>query len=147
MNKHTSTFAGILIVLLAITYHRVTSMGEETIKDISAQDLKMALDRRDDIVIINPLAQKYYKDCSIPGSVNIPLSPIEKFRSSILAQYKKNQKIITYCGSVDCSLGKQAAHELKSLGFTNVSMYSGGVKEWRKRGYPCEGTCRMDYLK
>ena len=46
----------------------------------------------------------------------------------------REQPIITYCARNDCDEGLDLALFLHQIGYTNVSLFSGGLAEWRAGG-------------
>lgn len=104
------------------------------VPEITLADLKNKL-ASEQFLLINVLDPEYFQDCHIPTSVNIPLKDLEEKIKS----YDKNQPIITYCASYECLESDKAYKTLKKLGFKNVHVYKGGIKEWKESGQRCEG--------
>lgn len=115
---------------------------DHKVHEIKAEELKSALNKPG-LMIINVLGEEYYTDCRIPGSINIPVAELDVKAK----QWPKDKEIIVYCASYDCSASKNGAKKLQEFGFTNVRAYEGGVKEWRKKGWPTEGPCALTYLE
>lgn len=117
--------------------------GNESIRTISAEDLKTKLKNNPEVLVINVLDKRYYDDCRIAGSVNHPFSNLEHSLKTV----DKNKEIVVYCAHSQCPLSKNAHNLLTKLGFKNVVAYEGGMREWFKKGFPMEGACKSDYLK
>lgn len=111
-------------------------------REISAEDLNKKLKENPDLFVINVLASKYYNDCHIKGSVNVPFDILEK----ISKNWDKSEEIVVYCAQEKCPVSRKAYALLESLGFTNLYEYSGGMKEWKKKAFDTEGLCMLDYL-
>ncbi len=94
------------------------------------------------MVLINVLDKKYYDDCRISGSTNVPSSGIADYAQDL----DKEINIVVYCASYTCSASRQAWHTLNDMGFKNVWAYEGGANEWRHTGLPTEGSCTESYL-
>ena len=71
----------------------------------------------------------------IPGAVLLTNS--EAFEASELPT-DKNATLAFYCGSPMCSAAPTAAKKAVELGYTNVVVYSGGIKGWVDAGMPVE---------
>ncbi|MEO6694228.1 MAG: rhodanese-like domain-containing protein [Ignavibacteria bacterium] len=56
----------------------------------------------------------------------------------ILKDIKKDQIIVSYCGSDSCEISIDNAYEMAKAGFDNIKIYLGGYKEWKQSGYPVE---------
>lgn len=105
------------------------------IQTISLEALKHEIDSNDDLVVINVLNEKYYKEAHIPESINMPFKDAKKFKKSIKKRgYHINAPIVVYCYSLECPLSRQAYEALTELGYTNVRAYEGGIKEWKDAG-------------
>jgi rhodanese-related sulfurtransferase len=97
--------------------------------------LKRKLDRGDDFVLIEVLAEKPYRRGHIKGAINIPFRQIGREASE---RFDRDREIVVYCADRACKASTIAAEKLDSLGFENVFHYAGGKKEWMEAGYPME---------
>ena len=97
---------------------------------ISADDLKKQMDSKENnLLIIDLRKSSSYSDGHIRNSINIYLDDIEN-------QYKKitpGKKIILY--DKDGLWAFKGAVRLNDLGVYNVSALTGGLDEWKKKGY------------
>ena len=109
---------------------------------INATQLKEKIDQIPDLTLINVLDEQTYIDCHIPGSINVPYDRLIE----TLASWEKDKEIVLYCAHNDCSKSKEAYELLADLGFTQLSLYFGGMKDWIKKGYDTVGVCTMKYL-
>ncbi len=95
------------------------------------------------LVVLNVLDKPLYDDCHIPASVHVPFEEVEEFAAKI----EKNAQIVFYCSNYQCSSSWYAAKKLKSMGYSNVSVYEGGMAEWFQAGLPVNGPHQSNYLK
>lgn len=102
-------------------------------KTINKEDLKRKLGQKD-VQVINVLEEEYYNLGLIKGSRRIPLSKLP----SRLSELNSSGEVVTYCASYNCSASREAAELLAKQGY-NVSVYEGGLKEWKASGLPVEG--------
>lgn len=116
--------------------------GEQKYPVISAEVVKNDLETNDTMLLINVLAKKYYDDCHIVGSVNMPVDSIAKDIEGI----DKDAKVVLYCANSTCMASKNAADRLAAIGYTNLHLYEGGMKEWIELGYSAEGPAEESYL-
>lgn len=117
------------------------------IKTISAEELhELLFTGKDhaghDIKLINVLDYEAFDDCHIKGSSNISHNEL----ASYVKDWDHTSPIIVYCASSICPLSKQAYQTLVEMGFTDVTAYEGGMKEWHDLEFPSEGPCVLDYL-
>lgn len=114
---------------------------DPVVHEIKAEELKTIL-TKPGLDVVNVLDREYYADCAIPGSINVPFGEIELKAK----EWPKHKELIVYCAHFECPLSKKAAKKLTEMGFTNVRAYEGGMKEWKARGWECEGPCALTYL-
>jgi rhodanese-related sulfurtransferase len=112
------------------------------IPDISAPKLLSRMEQSQNILVINVLSEKWYHDCHIAGSINVPLDKL----IYQMEGYDRTQEVIVYCALNECDASEKAYVLLKCMGFENVVDYRGGIKEWFQLGYPIEGACVSSYL-
>ena len=90
-----------------------------------------------------------YLDHHIPTAINIPWKAFSaedrvlKDKTEILDILKSrriepNDEVIVYCGSVG-TLSGLSYYGLRSVGYSNVRLYSNSLKEWRSLNLPLEG--------
>jgi rhodanese-related sulfurtransferase len=125
-------------------FSKVTGGARATdIVTISAEQLKAKMTKSLGLYVINVLSADHYRDCHIKGSLHASLDELKE----AAAIWEKDQKIVVYCASYKCGASRKAYQILKKMGFTRVEAYEGGMKEWRKKGYPTVGVCEADYLR
>ncbi len=111
--------------------------------NLSAHELKKKMEEVSGLLVINVLSADSFKDCHITSSVNIPLAELEGQSK----EWPKHKKVVVYCAQATCPLSRQAYELLTKLGFENIFIYEGGIKEWHEKGLPTQGACRADYLQ
>jgi rhodanese-related sulfurtransferase len=109
---------------------------------ITHTELQEKINNIPDLIIINVLSEETYADCHIKGSINVPYDRLIEN----VAGWDKDKDIVLYCANSTCPKSKQAFELLADFGFTNLSEYSGGMKEWFKKGCETSGSCVMTYL-
>lgn len=113
----------------------------DKIPEITAEQLLKKINRSN-ILVVNVLGKRYYDDARIKGSISAPL----RILTDVAKSWDKNKEIIVYCACRECDASAKAYRILKEMGFAHVIAYEGGIREWYKKGYPCEGSCKLDYL-
>ena len=104
-------------------------------RTIRAQDLKTMLSERDDVVLIDVLAEDAFAKEHIAQSHNIPQSREDFARQVEDLAGGKDRPVVVYCASKDCQASPAAARKLAQAGFTDVTDFEGGVAEWKLAGY------------
>ena len=86
----------------------------------------------------------YEFECgTIPGSINVPFDylpagDLAPYIDSALGGVSKNHSIIVFCSGEECDLSLHLARNLQALGYSRVSIFFGGSREWEKFGFPVE---------
>lgn len=107
-----------------------------TVKDelepIPATEL---LDRARDglVTVLDVRPAEEYHSGHVPGSINIPLSQLEKHLGSL----DKAHDIVAYCRGPHCVLAFDAVEKLRDKGFT-AHRLEDGFPEWKSAGLPVE---------
>ncbi len=96
--------------------------------------------------LINVLPTDFCSECSIPGSINIPVHKLEK-KLANAKKWPRGRKIVVYCAGGDCPLSKYAYQIIKKLGFVDVQILAGGIIEWVADKMLVNGPCAFNYLK
>ena len=112
------------------------------IKTMTAEQLSNRIERAQRMKVVNVLSADTYNDCHIRGSINVPLSRIKKQAK----KWRRGELVVLYCASYTCPASKHAFNILAQMGFSNIYAYEGGTKEWREKGYPTTGLCKLEYL-
>jgi rhodanese-related sulfurtransferase len=97
----------------------------------SAQDLKAQIDAGQ-VHVVHALSAEHYVKGHIPGAANIDY---EKMKPDMLPA-DKNAPLVFYCSGPMCPVSKMAANKAAQWGYTNVSVYEGGMKDWQSSGMP-----------
>jgi rhodanese-related sulfurtransferase len=105
---------------------------------ISRDELKAKLDRREALVILEALPEKYYRHSHLPGAINFPHDQVEALAPQLVPD--KNAEIVVYCANAACKNSGIAAEALTALGYTNVRAYEAGKADWIEAGFPIEGS-------
>lgn len=100
---------------------------------ISKEEIARKLNTQSSVQIVNVLAPQYYSLGFIANSKRIPLDQLDKRWGEL----DKDKEVITYCAGGGCTASLEAAEKLASKGF-KVSVYEGGIKDWKENGLPTE---------
>ena len=70
----------------------------------------------------------------LPGALNLPLEDVERQLVAHAARLHLDTPVLVYCGGADCTDALELALKLRSLGFTDLTLYPGGYAEWVQYG-------------
>lgn len=102
-------------------------------KTLTYDELKQMTDRNENFFLINVLPESEFKKTRIPNSLNIPFDQPDFIGQVERAAGGKSGRIVVHCSSFDCPKSHNAAVKLEDAGFTDVSAYEGGTKEWMEK--------------
>lgn len=105
-------------------------------KTIELHELKAAISSKAKIELLEALPEKYFAEGHLPGAVHFPNDAVSARATSVIPD--RNARVIVYCASDTCKNSHQAADELVRLGYSDVSVFVGGKKEWVAAGLPLE---------
>ena len=100
----------------------------------------MSADKK--LLVIYVLPSKYYHDCRIKGSINVPNDELEEYAKGL----DRETPIVVYCVSYKCPASAKAWKLLHKMGFKNVWAYEGGMNEWYHAGFALEGACMGEHI-
>ena len=118
----------------------------EQIPTITCLDLHQKMQFSSDeqgFYVINVLPKEICKDCKIPGTLNIPFDKL----SEKVQNWPRNREIVIHCAGDPCPLARHAYDLLKQMGFTNIVLFDGGLRSWKRQDLPTYGRCRAGFLK
>lgn len=102
------------------------------VPQISADELKKALDKKENIVLLDVRTPQEFAKKRIDGSINLPLDRIEAEIAVIITD--KNQKVFAYC--LSGSRSNIAADTMIKLGYCQVFSLTSGLLAWGAKKYP-----------
>lgn len=104
------------------------------VPQITADELKQALDKNQDVLLLDVRTPGEFANNRIKGAINVPVDQIEDKILSVIPDKKK--KIYVYCLSASRSVN--AVDGMKKLGYTDVYNLTSGLLAWRAKQYPLE---------
>ena len=111
-----------------IKYSMLASFFKTIIKKASFEDIQYAINCPEKYIIINTLPVNE-QSCLISNTVSCQEE--EKLLNDMLSTYDfRNKYIIIYGKNSIDTTAENKYNQIKSLGFMNVLLYSGGLFEW-----------------
>ena len=100
---------------------------------ITREELKQKLEQSEEVAVWMATDPQTYMKVHIPGT--------EVFRSQdSLRKINPHGEIVVYCINSVCYTSYMLYRYLRSIGYTNIRRYSGGIEEWQAAGYPLAGS-------
>jgi rhodanese-related sulfurtransferase len=104
-------------------------VGNLTLKE--CEGLIAAGDKGGGYLLVDARPASKYAAGHLPTAISIPLPVLEKEGAKLLPP-KKGTLLVFYGGGVSCGLSHKSARIAKSLGYSNVKVFTGGEPEWKK---------------
>jgi rhodanese-related sulfurtransferase len=101
---------------------------------VTVEEVKKTMDGKEPVFLLDVRSPEEYTKARIPGSINIPITEVEKKIASFVVD--KDQKVFVYCLSGSRSVF--AVQKMIELGYTNVFDVMSGLLAWRAQNYPLE---------
>lgn len=99
---------------------------------ISYQQIKDRINN-DNFLIIDARSAEDYEKGHIGNAVNIfPYDDEDTYFQKIYTQ-PRDKKILIYCTGGSCDLSHKLAKDMKTAGFENIFIYTGGWEEWEEK--------------
>ena len=99
-------------------------------------DLKVALEAREKVIVIDARSAEAYAREHIPGAINIPHRQMNEATTRAL---DRAALVVTYCDGIGCNASTKGALNMARLGF-RVKELIGGLDWWKRDGHPTEGS-------
>ncbi len=123
--------SGFLVATLAVT---TFSVWAEEIPRITPEELKMMIENKANIVVVDNQPEAVYKEQHIKGAINFPW----KMEIESSGNLPKDKLLILYCGCAHEEDSAHVANQLMKFGYKNIKLLEGGWLKWVELGYPIE---------
>ena len=94
--------------------------------------------KKGDTVFLDAMPANFYEKEHIRGAVNMPLNLFEIVYMMTFGEQDKNKQIIVYGRTISKRYDLEVANKLVLRGYKNTRVMDGGLREWKKKGYPVE---------
>ncbi len=96
-----------------------------------------AVDRKN-ALILDARPSAFFEEGHVPGALNLARDDFAHDYRHLANVLKAatDKSIIVYCSGGDCHDSRLVANALLSLGFSNVSVFTGGWEAWSAAGLP-----------
>ena len=130
---------------IAVKFEREVERGGYRV--ITTQELKVWLDQKKDVLIVDTMPADNFKKQHIPGAVNFEIQrhpELTEMSDKMKTDFEKllgpdkNRTIVFYCGFTDCGRSHNAGMWAIKFGYKNVYRQPGGIMGWLEAGYPVE---------
>jgi rhodanese-related sulfurtransferase len=102
------------------------------IKKVSAADVKAAIDKKENAIILDVRDPNEYAPGHLPGAINVSRGRLDFDIWDKIPD--KNAKIYVYCKTA--AVSTFATKTLNDLGYKNAVLMDAMLEDWIKAGYP-----------
>lgn len=102
-----------------------------TVPQITADEVKSAIDNKEDAILLDVRTQGEYARGRISGSINVPMDSLNGSISVVIPD--RNKKVFVYC--LSGSRSDIAAKMLLDGGYANVFSMTHGLLQWRAKKF------------
>ncbi len=113
--------------------------------NISREAIKDTIDRREAVILVEALPEKYFNEVHLPSAIQINFNEVDVKAPKLLPD--KSSKIIVYCSNISCPNSGKVAARLTQLGYKNVFKYAEGKQDWIEAGFPIEQQMGVHHVK
>jgi rhodanese-related sulfurtransferase len=124
-------------VALVMLWSAIASAGhgtEDDVVTITAEQIKVFLDAREKIILVDLRPAKDFEKMRLPGARSLPIKELDKRFHEI----PKAGRVVLYCDCPQNDVIEQAYQLLKDYGYRNTAVMADTFQEWQKRKYPVE---------
>lgn len=89
-------------------------------------------------VIVDVRRADMYDLGHLPGALCFPLNEFDQVIDRFQQTIKKDTPVLLYCSGVTCRDSHTFGGRLIKLGYTDVTVYSGGYSEWQEMEFEVE---------
>ena len=93
---------------------------------------------RGDAVFVDAMPSNFYEQEHIAGAVNIPVALFDFMYMMTLGGEEKTKEVIVYGRTISSRYDANIASKLVLRGHKNIKILEGGLRGWKKKGYPVE---------
>jgi len=104
---------------------------------VGLEEFHSAVDSRNSL-ILDARPSVFFEQGHVPGALNLARDDFARDYRNLagMLQTAHYKRIVVYCSGGDCHDSRLVANALLSLGFSNVSVFTGGWEEWSAAGLP-----------
>ena len=111
---------------------QIVNDAKTRVRETTADEVKKKLHRGEKFLLVDVREESEYAKDHLPGALHMGKGVIERDVEQKVPD--TSTPIILYCGGGFRSA--LAADNLQKMGYTDVISMDGGIREWRKKGYP-----------
>ena len=125
------------IVSIAVMDEKLRRYENKLAFEIDSWDVKVAMESKENIVVVDARSPEAFEKGHIPGALNMPH---RKMNQETTKQIDKSALVVTYCDGIGCNASTKGALNMTKLGF-KVKELMGGLDWWKRDGHQTDCGC------
>lgn len=111
--------------------------GELGVAVVTLEDARRIVETQSHI-ILDARSPADYMAGRLPGAFSLPHAQMSTYLPPIQSLLSPSQPIMAYCSGKECDESLLLVKDLIQMGFTNTSLFAGGMIEWTAAGLAVE---------
>lgn len=107
----------------------------EGVNIVSAEDVIELILSKPDLIVIDSRKKTEYQKGHIEGAINILNTQLKREDIESISP-DKSKEILFYCNGTRCLRSSDSIKKAKNWGYTNLTWFRGGWKEWTEKRLP-----------
>jgi rhodanese-related sulfurtransferase len=110
----------------------IVNDAKKRVRETTVDEVKKRLDQGDKLVLVDVREESEWAKDHLPGAIHLGKGVLERDIETRIPD--TSTPLVLYCGGGFRSA--LAADNLQKMGYTNVLSMDGGIRDWRKQGFP-----------
>jgi rhodanese-related sulfurtransferase len=111
---------------------KIVDDAKKRVRETNVEEVRKKMDHSAKFTLVDVREESEFAKDHLPGAMHLGKGIIERDIEARVPDL--NAEIVLYCGGGFRSA--LAADNLQKMGYTNVISMDGGIRDWRKKGYP-----------
>lgn len=111
---------------------------DEGIGLITAEQLRIRLEAGE-VTVLDARSLEEYDAGHVPGALSLPMRSVEEAFLEMQFFLLPDQPVVTYCSGPACDDALRLSLFLRDQGFSDVTLFPGGMEEWERLRHAEEG--------
>ncbi|MDY0221068.1 MAG: rhodanese-like domain-containing protein [Desulfobacterium sp.] len=120
----------------------VSPMEKNTVVDGSREindlDTMVELVNSKRCTLVDVRSNSQFDAGHLPGAVSLPIEAFDQMIGDFFVEYPLDTCLVVYCAGRECLDSHRLAHSLKTFGFFDIRIFSGGFADWMEGGLSVE---------
>ncbi len=117
--------------------HVESSATEKGMRTVTVGEAKEIADSFSHLVL-DARRHSDYIAGRIPGAMSLPEGEFEEYFGMVSPLLSETLPIMVYCSGLECDESLKLGEVLIRSGFTNITLFAGGMADWTNAGYAVE---------